>query len=90
MAEITLTFNTTAKQDAKLAKVLAGINAQRLADELEEFLTIEAYFRYVIIEAVKSYIRQQDTVDEEALIEAFKAADLATQTQIEGLLGVEL
>ena len=61
MAQINLTFNTTAKQDAKLAKVLAQVNAQRAAvsPPLDPFATIQDYLYALIVDAVKSYVKQQ-------------------------------
>ena len=86
MANIVLEFNTSAAQDAKLAKVLVRINAERVAAEEEEFATIEEYLRWVLIEAVKSYIKTQETLDGDTIGDAYEAADSATQAQVEAIL----
>ena len=86
MATINLTFNTSAGQDAKLAKVLARVNAERTSAEEAEFATIEEYFEWVLIEAVKSYVKRQDEVDEETLVSKYNAADPSVQAQVDALL----
>jgi len=88
MAEIVLTFNTSAKQDAKLAKVLVRTNAQRVEAGEAEFETIEAYLRWVLIEAVKSYNNQQDDVDKEDVATAWDEASDAVKAQVEAILGI--
>ena len=88
MAEIILTFNTTAAWDVKLDKVLARVNAGRVAAEEEEFATIEAYLRFVLINAVKSYVARQDEVDHADRKAAFEAATENVQNQIDAALGL--
>jgi len=86
MANIVLEFNTSAAQDAKLAKVLARVNAERVAAEEAEFAAIEDYFRWVLIEAVKSYIKRQEDLDGEDLVERYNAADQSVRDQVDTLL----
>ncbi len=90
MANITLSFTTTAKQDAKLAKVLAKVNSDRVANQLDPFNTIQDYFRFVIISAVISYVKQQDDVDGGTIEAAYLTASASVQSQVEALLGVTL
>ena len=88
MADIILTFSTTAAQDAKLAKVLARVNVERLAQGEAEFADIEEYLRWVVIEGVKSYVRSQQEIDSEEVTEAFEAASDSVQDQVKTLLNV--
>lgn len=93
MAQLTLTFNTSAAQDAKLAKALARVNAERAAfggtenpAPLDPYPTVEAWLKAVTIEAVKSYIQHQDRVDQETLKSRIENATPTQLAQIEAIL----
>jgi hypothetical protein len=88
MANINLTFTTTTKQDAKLAKVLLAVNAQRVQQELPPFATIEDYFKFVLVEAVKGWVAQQSAVDAAAVGNAYEAATDAVKAQVAAALGL--
>jgi hypothetical protein len=88
MAQINLTFNTTAKQDNKLAKVLVAVNAQRAQQELPPFADIETYFKFVLVEAVKGWVAQQTAVDAAAVGSAYESADDSVKAQVASALGL--
>jgi hypothetical protein len=92
MATINLTFNTTARQDAKLAKALARVNEFRASlpadPPLDPFPTVEAWLKDVLVSEVRSILKGQDAIDEDVLFNAYDAADSSVQDQVEALLGL--
>jgi hypothetical protein len=90
VAAISITFNTSAAQDARLAKVLAAVNGERAASNppADPFATIEAYLHWVVIEAVKGYVARQAEAERAAVASAFDAADATTQAAVKAALGL--
>lgn len=94
MAQITLTFNTTATQDAKLTKALATVNAERATmsqlspQPLPPFATVQEWLRDVVINEAKRYISVVDSRDEESIRSAYRDATDAQKAQIAAILGV--
>jgi hypothetical protein len=88
MANISVSFTTTAKQDAKLAKILLSVNAVREQQELAPFPNMEAYLRFVLIEAVKGWSQQQSDADGKAAGIAYEAASDSVRAQVQTLLGL--
>lgn len=88
MAQINLIFNTSAKQDAKLAKVLNAVNAERVKQELPPLAAIEDYFKLVLIEAVKGWVQQQTAIDAASVGAAYENAADAVKAQVAQALGL--
>lgn len=86
MANISITFTTSARQDAKLAKMLAWVNAQRLVDGEAAYADVTEYGRAVLIATFQSWVRDQDLRDDESLTDAYNAATPAVQAQVDALL----
>ena len=88
MADITLNFNTTAKQDAKLSKVLTSVNAERVQNELPPFADIQTYLRFIVIETVKSYVKRQGEIDAVAIGTAYDEAADSVKATVATALGL--
>lgn len=88
MANINLSFTTNAKQDAKLAKVLAAVNAERAQQELPQFATVQDYLSFIVIEVVKSYVKRQHEIDAAAVAQAFDAASDEQKAAAQAALGM--
>lgn len=88
MADITLSFTTTATQDAKLASALAWVNARRVELGNTAFPTVNAWLRDMIIEGAKQAISDSDVREQTDVRKAYKAATEAQQTQIKTILGI--
>jgi len=63
---VDISIATTAKQDALLAKILETVNAGRD----EPFATFNDYAEYILIENVKSFVRSQQELDAQTLVNA--------------------
>ena len=87
-ADINLTIATTAAQDAKIDKVLARVNQQRIVDGYSEFADVESMIKYNTIQHFRDLIREQDREEFDAIFEAWRGADTTTKDQIRALLGV--
>lgn len=85
---INVSIPTTAAQDAKLAKLLVRVNEARAAEGKPPHATFDAYALAVIIEAVKSWVREQDGLDAEALRTAYDNATPAQQAAARTALGL--
>jgi hypothetical protein len=88
MANIDISFNTTAKQDLKLAKILATVNADRIQQELPPFDDITTYLRFIVIETVKAYVKRQNELDVALRASAYDAASDEIKAQVDTILGL--
>jgi hypothetical protein len=52
--------NLTARQEARLAEVLADVNANRTAQGLSTFATFNDYAAWVVIQSTTDYIEKQE------------------------------
>ena len=89
MANISITFNTTAAQDKKLAKVLDIVNSERAGKE-DPFADASEYFRFIIIETVKAYVKKQGEDEALEVAKAYDEASNSVKDQVEALLGLSL
>ena len=90
MANISITFNTTAAQDKKLAKVLDIVNSERATRQEDPFADTEEYFRFIIIETVKAYVKKQGEDEALEVAKAYDEASNSVKDQVEALLGLSL
>jgi hypothetical protein len=88
MAQITLTFNTTAAQDVKLAKILAQVNAQRAGLSQAPFATVDLWLRDEVISLVMSRLFTQEELEGATRKQAYAAATAGIKAQIDVLLGI--
>ncbi len=89
MANISITFNTTAAQDAKLARLLARVNAVRASSQPPQtpYADVTAYLKDTLIQTVLGYIRQLAASDKDEVGTAYDGASAAVQAQVDALLG---
>lgn len=92
MAQINITFNTTAAQDAKLAKALAYVNANRVAPigspPLDPYPTVTDWFKDIIVERAKATVQEQTDREDETRRSAFRDATAQQKAQIDAILGI--
>jgi hypothetical protein len=81
---ISITINTTPKQDTKLAKILAVINASRVTP----YADVAAMFTDILRNQLLSYNDQIDEFESQAVAKAFKAASDQVQAQVKTDLGI--
>lgn len=86
---VDISIPTTQAQDAKLARLLETVNAERVDRGLEPYADFNAYAKDVLIEAVKSYIKAAEAADKSEVAEAYAAANATLQAQIRQALGLE-
>lgn len=92
MAAISISFNTTAAQDAKLAKVLTRVNAERAlpppsGEPLAPYPTVGAWLKDFLIERLRAFVQEQQSRDEAELRTRIMNATPAQLAQIEAILG---
>lgn len=88
MANLTITLNTNARQDVKLATFLTHINLERISSGEAVFPDITSCLRFVLIEAVKGYVRQIESAESGEVGLAFSSANDTIQGQVKTLLGI--
>ena len=88
MSTIVLSFETTPGQDAKLAKAFAVTNALRLANGLDEYVSIEAWLTDLAKRDVKGEIGKLREVDAGEVAAAYKEASGAAQDTVRQTLGL--
>ena len=88
-ADVTITIPTTAKQDAKLAKVLVQLNEERAALPAPLYVDIEEALTDILVRDVRRRISLLDQKEHRAIYDAWEATDEATKDQIRALLGVQ-
>lgn len=78
-----LTLTTTAEQDAKLAKFLAKVNAERQAQAPPlPAITIEQYLRAAMTNTVRDQVQQGSQDEAAQFCVAYKALGANAQNQI--------
>lgn len=87
-ADVNISIPTNANQDAKLARILAQVNAERAANNESTFATVDDYFRHVMIEAAQSALARDSAEDEAEVLAAYQAANQATKNSIRTALGL--
>lgn len=97
MATISISFNTTAAQDAKLAKILARVNAQRAVPlppsdgqpqaQPQPYPTVEVWLKDFLIERLRAYVKEQQDIDDRELQARIAQATPQQLAQIETILG---
>ena len=85
---ISVAIQTTAKQDAKLAKMLTEVNAERTTTGNPTYPTMDAYMTDVCMEAIKSWISSQDSKEGTTLSAAYFAATATVQANVRTALGI--
>lgn len=93
MSQISITFNTTAAQDAKLVKVLARVNEERTrppvtGDPLAPYPTVDAWLKDFLISNLRSFVVEQTDRDTRDMQTRIANATPAQVAQIEAILGV--
>ena len=91
MAQLSIVLNTTAAQDAKLAKVLERVNAQRvslstLGADIPPFASVEEWLKDFLVGHLRAFVQEQKRIEDaerQALIDAATAAQIA---QIDAIL----
>src|SRR3990167_7690355 len=77
-----VTITTTAAQDASLTRLLAKINAERVASGQTPYATREAWLKDILVGAVQSYREQAAKADAEDACVSYAAASTTVQNQI--------
>lgn len=81
-----VTLTTTAAQDAAITRVLATINADRVAKKLPVF-TAEQWLQDVLIDAITSYTDQARSQESVSACATFRKLPPAQQASIRSTLG---
>ena len=82
-----ITITTTTAQDASLTRLLAKINAERVASGQTPYATREAWLKDILVGAVQSYRDQAAKADAEDACVTYAAASTTVQNQIKTALG---
>lgn len=86
MADIVISFNTNARQDDRLAKVLAQENIDRAARGEAPFSDVTAMLRAFTIDATRARIKNWEAQHLPSIQPAFRDADESVQDQVLALL----
>ena len=86
MADINISLSTNARQDARLAEILAYENAGRVADGLEPFATVDALLKFWIVDTAQARIATIEAEEASEVYSDYLEASEAIQAQVRALL----
>lgn len=85
---VQVSITTTARQDARLAKMLAAVNADRVASGQAPFADVNDMSKEFLKNVLISWVRNTDSEDGQAVGSAYQDATDAVQAQVKSLLGL--
>ena len=89
MADIVLSFQTTAAQDAKLVRVFANQNEVRVSQGKDPYATIEEMLTDFIHNRIRGVLTALAEEEANEVRGGYMASSQATKDQIETLLGLD-
>lgn len=85
---ISVTINTTTKQDNRLAEFLASVNAGRVAQGDQPFADINALATDLLKSQLLSWVKSMDSLESDKVKSAYDSASNTAQNQVRALLGL--
>lgn len=85
---IQISIDTTARQDSKLAIVLARENARRAAESLPPYEDISSMMKVFVIKYLRNLVRSVDQEDAGLVQAGYIDATDNIQAQVKTLLGI--
>jgi hypothetical protein len=84
--DISINLTATAKQEARLLKVLASVNADRAREGQPQFEDVNTYLAALLVDAIGALVRRQRELEEGAIARKYSKAAAEVQAQVESIL----